>query len=195
MRLSHARKNSELYCYRHFHDCGRQSEMNVMGCASSCEMEATSSPIVLTRLVCASCEPVTRIEHTEPSQCMTGAKGRDRLCVFDTVTAASLVANEEELQLDLHLPIRPAVRCSYIVEELCSGIQWLLPNPKESACTATDWNSPAFAPLYCPISSDDRSRNHVPPSLKVVKGENVKGHFILMDVVDSSELVVDKSSA
>ena len=28
--------------------------MIVMGCASSCEMEATISPIMLTRLVCAS---------------------------------------------------------------------------------------------------------------------------------------------
>ncbi len=27
MRLSHARKTSESYCRRHFHDCGWQSEM------------------------------------------------------------------------------------------------------------------------------------------------------------------------
>jgi hypothetical protein len=27
MQLSHARKTSESYCRRHFHDCGRQSEM------------------------------------------------------------------------------------------------------------------------------------------------------------------------
>src|SRR5260370_3133445 len=37
MGVSHARKNSESYCRRHFHDCGWQSEMkrrasSVVGC-------------------------------------------------------------------------------------------------------------------------------------------------------------------
>ena len=101
------------------------------------------------------------------------------------------MANEEQLQLCLQLPIRAVCSCANVVEELRSRIQWLMADLEESAYAAADGHSPAIVPLRVPIRGVYRGRHEIPPALEVIKGEPVDGHLILMYVVDPCEFIAN----